>query len=318
MKRYFLWTLALLATILLWPFQDYNYKLQAGIPAEPPFHFSGYPEDETHVIDYDRFFRAQSVLDGRMAFLDTNTNVRVVGEYDGRHIILWDHNKTVNLIDRYYEGKPVLLATPTQTNATCADVVQVDGLVLLKQPISQEELAQHEADFAWPAEVTLLDYLDFGLPKGTECVVTGEEGAFWKVNLLRGDYSYVGYIPKQVEGLETLQRNCDMAEVVPDSRESFEGMSYPDWVEGTFEAYGEGMQFTLEVFQEGYFLKGNLRFYHPRMGWNDLERIDVFYSPTKDRVSFPGIMNRCEIRMIEGDQIGAVDGNYRFRGTRTE
>lgn len=309
------------STILLywmWPSQQVHKNLYAPQGVKIVDTATEFPETQTHVIDYHKLYRAQSVKDGRLALLDSTTHIRVVGEVGGRHIILWDHNETYNLIDKYFEGSVVLVATPIQTDATCADVVQVDELVLLKQPIAEEELAVHCDEFVWPTEITALDYLDFGLPSGTECRVVGEQGDFWKINLIRGELSYLGFIPKKKNGRETLLRNCETGEEIEDSRASFEPPTYPDWVEGTYHASSERMSFTLKVFEHEGFLRGNLQFYHPMMGWKEQENIDCFYSPEREAISFPGIMNRCEIRRLEGNQIRAVDGNNRFFGTREE
>ena len=189
---------------------------------------------------------------------------------------------------------------------------------MLKKPISQDSLYKLKMKFSWPGSVEALDYIDFGLPKGTECNVIEEEGDFWKLQLLRGEMAYIGFIPKELNGQSTLQKNCDFASEEEDIRKGLVGMNYPDWVEGTYEASGQGLSFTLKVFKQGPFLKANLRSYNPNFGWNTYDNIDCFYSPKTDAISFPGIVNRCEIKMLDEVNFKAVASNFRFSGKRSD
>ncbi|MEM6348408.1 MAG: hypothetical protein AAF927_31290 [Bacteroidota bacterium] len=277
-----------------------------------------YSDEPTHTIDYKRLFRSTSIYDGRWALLDSTTKIRLIGSFDGRHVILKENDPVYNLIDAYFEGKPVLVATPKQSNASCADIIIAEDVILLKKPISEDSLYKHKMAFAWPVRVQVLDYIDFGLPKGTECSLIGEEGDFWKVQLLRGEMAYTGFIPKELKGKNTLQKNCDFESEESDIREDLVGMTYPDWVEGTYEASGQGLSFTLKVFKQGPFLKADLKSYNPNFGWQTYNNIDCFYSPKTQAVSFPGIVNRCEIKMVDEVNFKAVASSFRFTGKRTD
>jgi len=278
--------------------------------------------NNTHTVTYFAA-GAVSTTDARQALLTKKDSARLVGTYQGRHIInkkkyFNDNPKDIYFIDKFIDGKPILHLLPEKSTRDCQDIILVDSLWLLSQPVSEDRLQELVREFK-PIinKREINDYIEFSISKNTPCNIIDEEESHWKIIVRAGGMDYVGYILKEWRGENTLQKKCSPISGT-DSRAAFVPPSIPASILGKYVGQSEtdNISFELEVFMDEGFLKGNLTHRSRRMGEGTPQTIFCFYQPKDNSLSFIGIIQRTELELKADGTFTGRSASVNFTGRK--